>query len=45
MHVYTYIITHLYLRVSSLEEGDAQEDALLKHSIILGVDDEVNHQL
>lgn len=36
---------HLYLSVSPLEEGDAQQDALLKHAVVLGADDEVDHQL
>ena len=38
-------VAHLYLCVSSLQEGDAQQDAFLKHPVVLGVDDEVNHQL
>ena len=37
--------THLCLCVSPLEEGDPQQDALLKHPVVLSVDDEVNHQL
>lgn len=39
------VAARLYLSVSALEEGDAQQDALLKHPVILGVDDEVDHQL
>lgn len=36
---------HLYLRVSTLEKANAQLDALLKQSIVLGVDDKINYQL
>lgn len=37
--------SHLDLCVSPLEEGNAQQDALFKHPVVLGVDNQVNYQL
>lgn len=39
------VAAHLYLSVSTLQESDAKQNALLKHPVVLGVDDEVDHQL
>lgn len=36
---------HLYLRVPPLQKGDPQQDALLEHLVVLGVDDEIDDQL
>lgn len=36
---------HLNLSVSSLQKSDAQQNALFEHSVVLGADYEVDHQL
>lgn len=36
---------HLNLSVPTLEKCNAQQDALLKHTVVLGADDQVDHQL
>lgn len=40
-----WMLSNLYLCISTLKKGDPQQDALLKHPIVLSVDDELNHQL
>lgn len=42
-HLALHLRAHLYLCVSALEKGNAQQDALFKHSVILGIDNEINH--
>ena len=38
-------LNDLYLCVPSLQQGDAELNALLEHAVVLGVDDEVDDEL